>query len=71
MKLYNPDINKRVSAALPIWWELKHELNVLNALQIINAVIQNSGCSWTKAVEVLYRKNNHKININEYFSRKI
>ncbi len=61
---YYPDINKRVSAALPIRWEPNQELNVLNALQKINEVMQNSGCSLKEAVEVLYGKNNYKININ-------
>ena len=37
---YYPDINKRVSAALPIRWEPNQELNVLNALQKINEVMQ-------------------------------
>ena len=61
---YYTDINKRVSAALPIRWEPNQELNVLNALQKINEVMQNSGCSVKEAVEVLYGKNNYKININ-------
>ncbi len=61
---YYPDINKRVSAALPIRWEPNQELNVLNALQKINEVMQNSGCSLKEAVEVLYGKNNYKIIIN-------
>ena len=69
---YYPDINKRVCAALPIKWEPNQELNVLNALQKINEVMQNSGCSLKKAVKFLYGKNNYKININwnklvEYF----
>ena len=61
---YYPDINKRVSAALPIKWEPNQELNVLNALQKINEVMQNSGCSLKEAIEVLYGKSNYKININ-------
>ena len=32
---YYSDINKRVSAALPIVWEPNQELNVLNALRNI------------------------------------
>ena len=42
---YYPDINKRVSAALPIAGEPNQELNVLNPLQKINDVMQNFGCS--------------------------
>ena len=33
---YYPDINKKVTATLPIMWEPNQELNVLNALQKIN-----------------------------------
>ena len=54
----------KLQEALPIRSESNQELNVLNALQIINVVMQNSGCSLKEAVEVLYRKNNYKININ-------
>ena len=61
---YYPDINKRVSAALPIVWEPNQELNVLNALQKINEVMQNSGCSLKEAVKTLYENKNYKININ-------
>ena len=61
---YYPDINKRVSAALPIVWEPNQELNVLNALQKINEVMQNSSCSLKEAVKTLYGNNNYKININ-------
>jgi len=61
---YYADIDKRVSAALPIRWEPNQELNVLNALQKINEVMQNSGCSLKEAVEILYGNNNYKININ-------
>ncbi len=51
VKRYYPDINKRVSAALPIVWETIQELNVLNTLQKINEIIQNSGCSFKEAVK--------------------
>jgi hypothetical protein len=61
---YYPDINKKVTATLPIMWEPNQELNVLNALQKINEVMQNSGCSLKEAVEIIYRNNNYKININ-------
>ena len=61
---YYPDINKKVSATIPILWEPNQELNVLNALQKINEVMQNSGCSLKEAVEILYGNNNYKININ-------
>ena len=61
---YYPDINKKVTATLPIMWEPNQELNVLNALQKINEVMQNSGCSLKEAVETLYGNNNYKININ-------
>ena len=37
-------------------WEPNQELNVLNALQKINEVMQNSGCSLKEALEVLYGK---------------
>ena len=53
---YYPDINKKVSATIPILWEPNQELNVLNALQKINEVMQNSGCSLKEAVEILYFK---------------
>ena len=33
---YFPDINKKVSAIIPILWEPNQELNVLNALKKIN-----------------------------------
>tara|TARA_B100000886_G_scaffold36515_1_gene22718 strand:+ start:988 stop:1194 length:207 start_codon:yes stop_codon:yes gene_type:complete len=33
---YFPDINKKVSATIPILWEPNQELNVLNALKKIN-----------------------------------
>ena len=45
-------------------WEPNQELNVLNALQKINEVMQNSGCSLKEAVEIIYGNNNYKININ-------
>ena len=61
---YYPDINKKVTATLPIMWEPNQELNVLNALQKINETMQNSGCSLKEAVEILYGNNNYKININ-------
>ena len=61
---YYPDINKKVTATLPIMWEPNQELNVLNALQKINEVMQNSGCSLKEAVEIIYGNNNYKININ-------
>ena len=61
---YYPDINKKVSATIPILWEPNQELNVLNALQKINEVMQNSGCSLKEAVEIIYGNNNYKININ-------
>jgi len=64
MKRYYTDINKRVSASLPIRLELNQELNVLNALQKINEVMRNSGCSLKESLRVLYGKNNYKININ-------
>ena len=62
---YYPDINKKVSATIPILWEPNQELNVLNALQKINEVMQNSGCSLKEDVETLYVNNNYKINITE------
>ena len=64
MQRYYPDINKKVTATLPIMWEPNQELNVLNALQKINEVMQNSGCSLKEAVEIIYGNNNYKININ-------
>ena len=45
-------------------WEPNQELNILNALQKINEVMQNSGCSLKEAVEIIYGNNNYKININ-------
>ena len=53
---YYPDINKRVCAALPIKWEPNQELNVLNVLQKINEVMQNSGFSLKKAVKIFIWK---------------
>ena len=64
MQRYYQDINKKVTATLPIMWEPNQELNVLNALQKINEVMQNSGCSLKEAVEIIYGNNNYKININ-------
>ena len=64
---YYPDINKRISAALPISWKPNQELNVLKALHKINEVMQKSGCSLKEAVEVLYRKNDYIKNILFYF----
>ena len=61
---YYPDINKKVTATLPIMWEPNQELNVLNALQKINEVMQHSGCSLKEAVEIIYGNDNFKININ-------
>ena len=61
---YYPDINKKVTTTLPIMWEPNQELNVLNALQKINEVWQNSGCSLKKDFAIIYRNNNYKININ-------
>ena len=61
---YYPDINKKVSATIPILWEPNQELNVLNALQKINEVMQNFVCSLKEAVDTLYTNNNYKININ-------
>tara|TARA_B100000212_G_scaffold244249_1_gene186294 strand:- start:85 stop:312 length:228 start_codon:yes stop_codon:yes gene_type:complete len=42
LQRYYPDLNKKVSATLPILWESNQELNVLNALQKINDVMQNT-----------------------------
>ena len=64
VQIYYRDIDKRASAALPIRWEPNQKLNVLNALQKINEVMQNSGCSLKEAVETLCRNNTYKININ-------
>ena len=64
MQRYYPDINKRVCAALPIVWEPNLELNVLNSLQKLNEVMQNSGCSLKEVVKTLQGNNNYKININ-------
>ncbi len=61
---YYPDINKKVSAIITILWDPNQELNVLNALQIINEVMLNFGCSLKEAVDILYANNNYKININ-------
>ncbi len=61
---YYPDINKKVSVTIPILCEHNQEFNVLNALQNINEVMQNSGCSLKEAVDILYANNNYKININ-------
>ena len=61
---YYPDKNKKVTATLPIMWEPNQELNVLNALQKINEVMQNSGCNLKEAVEILYKDNAHKINLD-------
>ena len=61
---YYPDINKKVTATLPIMWEPNQELNVLNALQKINEVMQKSGVDLKEAVEIIYANNNYKININ-------
>ena len=54
---YYPDLNKKVSATLPILWEPNQELNVLNALQKINDVMQNSSCNLKEAIEILYQNN--------------
>ena len=61
---YYPDINKKVTATLPIMWDPNQELNVLNALQKINGLMQNSGCSLKEAVEILYKDNAYKINLD-------
>ena len=61
---YYPEINKRVSAALPIVWEPNQELNVLTALQKINEVMQKSGVDLKEVVEIIYSNNNYKINIS-------
>ena len=61
---YYPDINKKVTATLPIMWEPNQELNVLNALQKINEVMQNSGCIFKEAVEILNKDNIQKINLD-------
>ena len=71
---YYLDINKKVIATLPIMWEPNQELNVLNALQKINEVMQNSGRSLKEEVKTLYVSNNYKININwtklvDYFKK--
>ena len=55
---YYADIDKRVSAFLPKRCEPNQELNVLNALQKINEVIQNSWSSLKDAVGNLYGENN-------------
>ena len=51
---YYPDINKKVTSTLPIMWDPNQELNVLNVLQKIKDVIQNSGCKLKEAVEIIY-----------------
>ena len=56
---YYPEINKKVTATLPIMLEPNQELNLLNALQKINKVMQNSGCNLKEGVQVLYGKNNY------------
>ena len=64
---YYPDINKRVSAALPIRWEPNQELNVLNALQKINEVMQNY-CKRNKGKYILSiyeEKNSNYYNLDE------
>ena len=61
---YYLDINKKVTVTLPIIWEPNQELNVLNNLQKINEAMQNSGFSLNEPVEIIYRNNNYKININ-------
>ena len=61
---YYPDINKRISADLPIKWKQNQELSVLNALQNINDCMQNSGYNLKKAVEIFYKDNVHIINLN-------
>ena len=61
---YYPDINKKVTATLPIMWEPNQELNVLDALQKINEVMQNSGCSLKETIEIIFGNNDYKINID-------
>tara|TARA_Y100001968_G_scaffold138705_1_gene126823 strand:+ start:358 stop:552 length:195 start_codon:yes stop_codon:yes gene_type:complete len=61
---YYPDTNKKTTVVLPIAWEPNKELSVLNALRNINDCIQSSGCNLKEAVEILYKYNDHKLNIN-------
>ena len=61
---YYPDTNKKTTVALPIAWEPNQELSVLNALRNINDCMQNSGCNLKEAVEILYKDNAHKINLD-------
>ena len=73
---YYPDTNKKTTVALPIAWEPNQELSVLNALRNINDCMQNSGCNLKEAVEILYKDNAHKINLDwkkliEYFKEQI
>ena len=61
---YYPDTNKKTTVALPIAWEPNQELSVLNALRNINDCMQNSGCNLKEAVEIIYKDNAHKINLD-------
>ena len=60
---YYPD-TKKTTIALPIAWEPNQELSVLNALRNINDCMQNSGCNLNEAVEILYKDNALKINLD-------
>ena len=57
---YYPDINKKVSATIPILWETNKELNVCNALQKINEVMQNSGYSFKIICKLLFKIKKHR-----------
>ncbi len=58
-----PNINKKVTAKLPIMYDSNQELNVINAIQKINEVMQNTGYILREIVEFLYGNNNYKMNI--------
>ena len=64
VKRYYPDTDKKTKVALPIAWEPNQELSVLNALRNINDCMQNSGCNLKEAVEILYKDNAQKINLD-------
>ena len=64
MQRYYPDINTRVSVALPMAWELIQELKVLNFLQKINFVIKNYFYNYKFGAKTLYENIYYKISIN-------
>lgn len=61
---YCPDTNKMSTFGLPIAWEPNQELSVLNALRYIIDLMQNFGCNFKEASEILYKDNAHKINLD-------